>query len=184
MTNIDSFAELSEADFRWVFSMQLLREKVIEALTADIPKEQDQVWARHIILSDETKAQTIYERLINGEDFNTLATEVYTGTDTLNTTDLGWFGTGVIDITAEQEVFNMQIGQISKPIQTTSGWEIYQVLGHEVRPLTDAELQQLQQTEFENWLEQQKTAAGFQIYDIWKTRVPARPTIPPTQASQ
>src|SRR4030043_1881121 len=35
MTNINSFADLSETDFRWVFGMQLLSEKVFEAITAN-----------------------------------------------------------------------------------------------------------------------------------------------------
>jgi parvulin-like peptidyl-prolyl isomerase len=182
MTNINSFADLSEADFRWVFGMQLLRQKVYEAVTADVSQEQDQVWARHILVSDEAQAQSIYERLTNGEDFETVATEVYSGTG--NTADLGWFGLGTLDSAAEKVVFNMQIGQISEPIQTTNGWEIYQVLGHEVRTLTDSEFQQFKQTEFQNWLDKQRSAEDVQTFDIWKTLVPTIPTIPPTQTSQ
>src|SRR4030042_1068316 len=44
MANINSFADLSQVEFRWVFGMQLLREKVFEAITADAKLEQDQVW--------------------------------------------------------------------------------------------------------------------------------------------
>jgi len=182
MTNMNSVADLSEADFRWVFGLQLLRQKVFEAITIDTNQEQDQVWARHILVSDEAQAQSISERLTNGENFETVATEVYSGTG--NTTDMGWFGLGVLDSIAEKVVFNMQIGQISESIQTASGWEIYQVLGHEVRPLTDSEFQQLKQTEFQKWLDEQKTAEDVQTFEIWKTRVPARPTIPPTQPAQ
>ena len=145
-------------------------------------REQDQVWARHIVVSDQAQAQSIYDRLINGEDFETVATEVYSGTGTADTIDLGWFGIGTLDANAEKTVFNMQIGQISEPIQTANGWEIYQVLGHEVRTLTDSEFEQLKQTEFQNWLDEQKAAENVQTFDIWKTRVPTSPTIPPTQA--
>jgi parvulin-like peptidyl-prolyl isomerase len=184
MTDIKSFAGLSESDFRWIFGMQLLRQKVFDAITADTSQKQDQVWARHIVVSDQAQAQSIYERLANGENFETIATEVYSGTGTTNPIDLGWFGLGTLESNAEKVVYNMQIGQISEPIQKTSGWEIYQVLGHEVRPLTDSEFQQLKQTEFQNWLEQQKTTENVQTFELWKTRVPASPTIPPTQTSQ
>jgi parvulin-like peptidyl-prolyl isomerase len=162
--------------------MQLIRQKVFDAITADISREQDQVWARHIVVTDQTQAQTIYNRLVGGENFETVATEVYTGTT--NTIDLGWFGTGTLDINADKIVFNMQIGQISEPIQTANGWEIYQVLGHEVKTLTDSEFQQLKQTNFQNWINTQKTAENVQTFDIWKTRVPTIPTIPPTQTGQ
>jgi cell division septation protein DedD len=182
MTNIHSFASLSEADFRWIFKMQLLRQKVFEAITADVSRQQDQVWARHIVTSDQTQAKSVYDRLSNGGDFVTIATEVYSGTT--NTIDLGWFGTGTLDVNAEKIVFNMQIGQISEPIQTANGWEVYQVLGHEVRTLNDSQYNTLKQTDFQNWITQQKTAENVQTFDIWKTRVPTSPTVPPTQASQ
>ena len=182
MTNIKTFASLTESDFRWIFGMDLLRKKVFDAITADASQEQDQVWARHILVTDQTQAQSIYDRLVNGEDFLTVATEVYSGTG--NTADLGWFGLGTLDTNAEKVVFNTQIGQITEPIQTADGWEIYQVLGHEVRPLTDSEFQQYKQTKFQTWLDQQKSAENVQTFDIWKTRVPASPTIPPTQPAQ
>jgi len=182
MSDINAFADLDEADFRWVFGMQLLRQKLFDAITADMSQAQDQVWARHILVEDQAQAQTIYDRLINGEDFETIATEVYSGTT--NIVDLGWFGVGTLEIDAEKIVFNLQIGHINEPIQTTSGWEIYQILGHEVRTLTDSQLDQLKQTEFQKWLDEQKTAEDVQTFEIWKTRVPAIPTIPPTQTSQ
>jgi parvulin-like peptidyl-prolyl isomerase len=180
MKNVSSYADLNEADFRWIFRMQLLREKVFEALTSDVSREQDQVWARHIVVSDQDQAQAVYDRLTSGEDFETVATEVFSGT--ANTADLGWFGVGTLDQAAEKVVFNMQIGEISEPIQTADGWEIYQVLGHEVKTLSDSDFDQLKQTRFQNWLDQQKTEANVQTFDLWKTRVPTRPTIPPAQA--
>ena len=182
LTSIKSVASLSEADLRWVFTMQLLRQKVYDAITADISRQQDQVWARHIVVSDQTQAQSIHDRLIKDEDFVTVATEVYSGTT--NTIDLGWFGTGILDSNAESIVWAMQIGQISDPIQTTSGYEIYQVLGHEVRTLNDSELDTLKQTNFQNWINAQKTTGNVQTFDVWKTRVPTSPTIPPTQTGQ
>ena len=186
MTTINSFAGLSESDFRWITRMQLIRQKVFDAITADIAHEQDQVWARHIVFTDQAKAQSIYDRLVKGEDFEKVATEVYSGTTTTSPVDLGWFGlgTGTIDSKAEPSVFKMQIGQISEPIQTANGWEIYQVLGHEVRPLAETQYQQLQQTDFNKWIADQKTAENVQTFDIWKDRVPTSPTIPPTQTGQ
>jgi parvulin-like peptidyl-prolyl isomerase len=179
---MSSVASLTESDMRWIFTMQLLRTKVFDAVTKDISRQQDQVWARHIIVNDQTQAQSIYNRLTNGENFESVATEVYSGTT--NTIDLGWFGKDTLDPNAQNPVWNMQIGQISEPIQTANGWEIYQVLGHEVRTLTDTDLDTLKQSEFQKWIDAQKTAENAQTFDTWKTKVPISPTIPPTQTGQ
>jgi peptidyl-prolyl cis-trans isomerase D len=180
MASIHTFAGLTEADFRWIFQMQLLRQKVLEAVTADVSHEQDQVWARQIVSSSQSQAQSVYERLQNGGDFMTIATEIMTSTQ--NTIDLGWFGKGTLDANAEKVVWNLQIGQYSEPIQTASGWEVYQVLGHEVRQLSDSQYQTLQQTEFSNWINDQKAGLNVQTFDLWKSIIPTSPTIPPTQA--
>ena len=182
VATMKSDANLSEADLRWIFTMQQLRTKVFDALTADISRQQDQVWARHIVVNDQAQAQTIYDRLTKGEDFETVATEVYSGTT--NTIDLGWFGKDTLDTSAQNVVWDMQIGQISEPIPTANGWEIYQVLGHEVRTLTDADLDSLKQSEFQKWIDAQKTAENAQTFDTWKSKVPTSPTIPPTQTGQ
>jgi parvulin-like peptidyl-prolyl isomerase len=182
MADINTFADLTEADMKWIFGMQLLREKVFDAITSDISREQDQVWTRHVVVSDEAQAQTVYDRLTGGEDFEAVATDVYSGTASLSPVDLGWFSLGTLELAAEQVVFNLQIGQISEPILTADGWEIYQVLGHEVRTLSDTDYDQLKLSEFQNWLEDQKIEQNVETFEIWKTRVPARPTIPPTQA--
>lgn len=184
MSNIHTFAGLTEADFRWIFKMQLLRQKVLDAVTADTPHEQDQVWARHIVESDKAKAQSIYNRLANGGDFMIIANEVMTNTTT-TTIDLGWIGSGTLEANAEKVVFNMQIGQISEPVQTSNGWEVFQLLGHEKRTLTDSQFNALKDTDFNSWITQQTAAENVQKFDnIWKARIPISPTIPPTQTGQ
>ena len=190
ISNINTFADLTEADVRWITRMQLLRLKVFDAITADITRQQDQVWARHILVSDQAQAQSIYDRLVKGENFEAVATEVYSGTTNTTPVDLGWFGAGTLaDANAEATVFKMQIGEISQPLQTANGWELYQVLGHEIRPLTDSQFEQLKQVKFQKWIDEQinqlKSAGKYQTFDdIWKARVPTSPTIPPTQTSQ
>ena len=182
MSDIKTFVGLSENDFRWIFGMQLLRQKVFEAVTADIPREQDQVWARQIVIGDEAEAQAVHDRLVAGEDFIAVATEVYSDTGAASIVDLGWFSLGTQDLNVDRVIFNQGIGQISEPIQTVNGWEIYQVLGHEVRTLSDLQYDEVKQTAFQNWLDEQISSEDVQTFDIWKTRVPLKPTIPPTQA--
>lgn len=55
------------------FRNTLLREKLLEAVTADLEPKEEQVWARHILVATEDEAKTVLEALKNGEDWNTLA---------------------------------------------------------------------------------------------------------------
>ena len=79
----------------------------------------------------------------------------------------------------EKAMDALPVGQISEPVQTTFGWHVIQVLGHEVRPLTDAEYQQLRQENFDEWLARERLRADVQILDYWAERVPTDPDIPP-----
>ncbi len=178
LPDIYNFVYLTEADLRWVFGMQLLRQKVFNAVTADTPREQDQVWLRQIVSGTQDQAESVYSRLQNGEDFIALAEEVMSGGS--STIDLGWFGTGTLDASAEMVVWSLNLGQVSEPLQTSNGWIIYQVLGHEIRALTDTQYSTLQQTNFQNWLDRQKASVNIQILDIWKSLVTASSTTPTT----
>ena len=74
--------------------------------------------------------------------------------------------------------FNTPIGEISDPVETTFGWHLIQVLGHEMRPLNSNEFEQLKQTEFNNWLSEARLTMEVEIKDYWSKRVPIEPTIP------
>lgn len=172
--------DISEADIRNIYATQLYREKLSNFITADLPKDQEQVWARHILVSDEVTAKDLFERLQNGEDFAALAAEASQDTSNAqNGGDLGWFGLGVMDPAFEKMAFNLDIGQISQPFETSFGWHIVQVLGKENRPLSSGDYLQLQQTKFNDWLETQRNEIEVQIFDYWSDRVPVIPTLPP-----
>jgi parvulin-like peptidyl-prolyl isomerase len=182
--NTDSYlnyTNISQAELRWIFESQLYRQKVIEAITADLPKEADQVWARQIVVADEETAKQVIERLNAGEDFVALAAELSTDEATKsNGGDLGWRGVGQFEQDITKIIFNLNEGQISEPLQTATGWYIYQLLGHEVRPIPTTEYQNLLQTTYQEWLTTARAAAQVDIKDIWLYRVPTEPDIPPS----
>jgi len=67
---------MTEADFRRIFfESSLYRTRVSNIITADVATQQEQVWARHILVADQATAQTIYQQLLGGADFATLATQ-------------------------------------------------------------------------------------------------------------
>ena len=179
MSSYLNYTSMSEADLHWIFESQLLRMKLVEAITADLPEETDQVWARQIIVADEETAKQVVDRFNAGEDFAALAAELSTDENTKAAGgDLGWIGVGTLDPLVEKVVFNLQIGQISDPIQTTTGWYIMQLLGHEVRPVPDTDYQRLVQLTYQDWLTGARAAAQVDIQDNWLDLVPTKPAIP------
>jgi peptidyl-prolyl cis-trans isomerase D len=170
---------MTEADFRKIFfESPLLRQRVSDLVITNVAHVQDEVWARHILLSDESTALKVRAEFIAGADFATLAS-----TYTLDTTnkskggDLGWFAKGVMVAEFENAAFALQVGEISQPVQTTNGWHIIQVLGHEMRPLTDTQYKNAVSSAFNQWLTDQRTAATITINSTWTTNTPSLPSL-------
>lgn len=170
---------LSEKDFYWVMEMNLYRQKVFDAITADLPTVEEQVWARHILVADEATAQDVLARLQNGEDFAALAQELSTDTGSgAQGGDLGWFGQGKMVAEFEEAAFSLGIGEISDPVQSQFGYHIIQVLGHEEREIAASDFEQDQQTAFQDWLSTRRVESDVQIFDYWVERVPTVPALP------
>lgn len=188
--SMDSYAtqlDVSEADYRKLVESELLRMKVFDAITAELKPVDEQVWARHILVADEAAANSILERIENGEDWSTLAAEL--SLDTSNKDlggDLGWFGRGMMVTEFEDAAFAVAPGQISKPIQTQFGWHLIQVIGHEERAISAETFEQKKQTFFDEWLTAARAEAEeaglLQIFDIWMKHIPTTPNLEDLQA--
>ena len=179
LTSVKSIG-YSEADLKDLIRRQLLRQKVYNAITKDVPKVQEQVWARHILVANETDAKKVEDALKAGGNFAELAQQYSTDTGTKDQGgDLGWFPKGTMVAEFEDAAFKLKVGEISAPVKTTYGYHIIQVLGRENRPLTDTQLQQAQQKAYSDWLTAQKKALNVQTYDTtWTQAVPTDPAIP------
>ncbi len=148
----------SEAEFRALFEIDLLKEKLQDAICTDVPTTEEAVRARHILIAVETPtpepvgegtptptpdpeaeakaeaealklAQEIKARLDAGEDFEALAKEYSDDpVSAENGGDLGWFGRGVMVKEFEDAAFALEPGEISDPVKTPFGYHIIQVL--------------------------------------------------------
>lgn len=177
--NFQSNYQITEDDLRYVVRMQLLREKVMAAILGDLQPVEEQVWAAHILVDDEQTARDIRDRLNKGEDWYTLAvTYSKDESNKYQGGNLGWFGRGKMVKEFEDAAFQLNVGDTSQPVQTQFGWHIIRILGHENRPISANQFEQLKQQKFQEWLDQKREASQVEIKDFWTEVVPNTPTLP------
>ncbi len=170
---------LSEKDYLTLFDTQLLKTKVQEAITADVPRTAKQVWARHILVADEAAAMTIIEKIKNGEDFAALAQEFSTDTGSaVNGGDLGWFGTGAMVPEFETAAFALENtgDYTTTPVKSQFGYHIIQLIAQQDRPLTADQYDAAKNKAFTDWLAAAREEYGVEIFDLWKQFVPTEPS--------
>ena len=169
----------SVEDLRKMIEVQVLRDKLIEEITADLEPVKEEVWARHILVETEEEAQDILAQLEDGGDFHELTAEY--SIDESNASeggDLGWFDNETMVSEFSEAAFSLDIGEISEPVETSFGFHIIQVLGkRESQVLTD-ELQEKKLELFSTWLSERRNSRDDIIYyDGWESFIPTTPEI-------
>ena len=178
LKGVGDYADISDADLHWIFECYLYRQTLMDVITADIATEAEQAWVRHILVADEDAANEVLARLEADEDFASLAEELSDDPGSAaNGGDMGWFGQGQMVAEFEEAAFSLEIGAISDPVESGHGWHIIQALGREIRPIDQADLDQLRQETFQEWLNAQREEADVETYE-WSAVVPIEPSIP------
>jgi len=177
----DRIAKLGfkEGDYRKIFEVQLLQDKLKAQIVADVPATTEQVWARHILVADEATALGIIERLKNGEDFAELAKTLSTDTGSApNGGDLGWFGPGAMVAEFETAAFALaKPGDYTlTPVKSQFGYHIIQLIAKQKRPLTADQYNTAKDKAFSDWLTAARDTYGVKTFDIWKQHVPTDPS--------
>ena len=169
---------LKEKDYLEFFDLQVLERKLLDDLTAELPRVEKQVWARHILVADEATALTVIERLNNGEDFAVLAKELSTDTGSAqNGGDLGWFGSGAMVAEFETAAFALEKpgDYTTTPVASDFGFHIIQLIAKQDRPLTAEQYDAAKNKVFSDWLTAAREEYGVETFDIWKQHVPTEP---------
>lgn len=167
---------ISEETLRSTYKNDILRKKLAEEISADVPTVDEQVWARHILVGTEEEAKATYELLINGVDFAKLAEQssIDTGSGAQGG-DLGWFGRGAMVPEFEEAAFSQEIGAIGEPVQSQFGYHIIQVLARQELPLSESQLQQNRDLAFSEWLTTTKEASEITTDELWMQHIPPMP---------
>lgn len=98
-------------------------------------KPEDEVQARHILVSSEDEAKKMLGRVEAGEDFAQLAKE--NSGDAGSKTQggmLGYFGKGQMVPQFEEAAFALKKGEVSKPVQSQFGWHVIKVEDRRQKP--------------------------------------------------
>ncbi len=119
-------------------------------------------------------AAELRQRILDGEDFATLAAEYSDDTGSgAQGGDLGWFGSGAMVPPFEEAAFSLEVGEISEPIKSQFGYHIIEVLEKdENRPKDEATLEQERASAFDEWLQEQKTTIEIERPDNLNARLP------------
>lgn len=80
--------------------------------------------ASHILVETEGEAQSLIDELEGGADFAALALEHSTGPSGPNGGQLGWFNAGMMVPSFEEAVFDLEVGEVSGPVETQFGWHV------------------------------------------------------------
>lgn len=158
LENLQKNAGMTEAQYLQYVETGLLRRKLQEQLSAQIPTTAEQIQARHILLKTFDDAVKVKERLDKGEDFGKVAADVSEDTGTKDSGgDLGWLARGQLVPEFENAAFALPLNQVSQPVTSTFGVHIIQVTGHEQnRELDQTALRQKQSQAYTDWIQNQR----------------------------
>ncbi len=99
-------------------------------------KVNEKVAARHLFAPTKREADSLYNLLMNGASFDSLAKQVFTDTTLQNNGGyLGYFTWGDMDPAFEDSAYAMKIGEISKPVKTAYGYSIIKVEDKVIKPV-------------------------------------------------
>ncbi|WP_079529325.1 peptidylprolyl isomerase [Halobacillus hunanensis] len=124
-----------EEAFKEVIRLSLLQEQAA-AEEVDISEEEmkqyyermkTEVQASHILVSDEKTAKEVKQKLEDGEDFGTLASEYSKDGSAKKGGKLGYFGPGKMAPKFEDAAYGLEVGEISDPVKTQFGYHIIKV---------------------------------------------------------
>ena len=170
---------VSEETIRDIIEITIIREEIIEIVSAEVADEAEHVWIRHILVADEDTANEVVEKLAAGEDFVDLAAEYSLDTsNNENGGDLDWFSRGAMVQPFEEAAFALEVGEISDPVQTDFGWHILESLGKDDLLLDPSAYQQLRNQAYTDWMTEKETLNQPIINDNWSEYVPSEPVLP------
>jgi parvulin-like peptidyl-prolyl isomerase len=183
MANVRSQAGLSEEMFRYLVELDLYVDKVKATYTEEVGNPTEEVvWAKHILVETEAEALALLDQLDEGAAWDDLA--LANSLDTSNNTtggDLGWFTKDEMVAEFADAAFAGNIGDIVGPVQTSYGYHLIMIVGHEDRAMDANGIQNLIDEKYYADVAEWENASTIEMMDNYVNRTPNSPTIPATK---
>ncbi len=171
-------ARMSQADVIATFAEQALQIKLYRLLTQNLPAQAEQVKVRHILVNSADTANALLTQIRGGADLGELAKANSLDTQSAASGgEMDWSPRGVFVPEFETPIWNARPGDLLGPIHTPFGYHVVQVIGREVRALSEADLARERDVAFRQWLQQARERAGVKIVDNWQALIPVEPTL-------
>jgi parvulin-like peptidyl-prolyl isomerase len=156
----------SRDDYKQSLYEAMLWQRVMDAVSPQVPATAEQVHVRHIVLDTKEAADRVRAQLQAGTDFGQVARQSSLDVETRdNGGELGWFPRGLADPDLEAVIFALQPGEIAGPVEFGPGFRFVQVTGREAsRPIAPEMELDMKRMAFERWLEQQRAEADIREF--------------------
>ncbi|NKQ54235.1 hypothetical protein HFP15_15205 [Amycolatopsis sp. K13G38] len=200
---------VSEADVLGEIKRQLATNRLMEIVTANVPKVTDadvrtaydthrssmispeKRHLRNIVVGSEAEANAMLAQLRGGADFGALAKASSLDQSTKDSGgDLGTLSADQMEDAYSKAAFAAPAGGLFGPVQTRYGWNVGQVVEvQQGQPLSFDQAKDQLRTDLQNqrtldawraWLADQLKAANVEYADAYR---PADPDAPPADAS-
>ena len=158
---------LDEEEYRETATASVLRRKVLEKFTSEVPPTAESVHYRLIAVSEETEANALRTQIEGGADFAALAKEKSLDTATKEIGgDAGWVPKGVLDAALEEHLFAQEVNKVTT-YPTASNVYVYQVT--EKAPdhaVEDPNKTTLSQKGYTDWVTEKRETLKLKEFDL------------------
>jgi len=153
---------LTTDGYRDVIAADIAQNAIQPMFQQQAPATADQVRFRVIVLTTESDAQAALQRLKNGEDFATVATEVSQHEASRQQGgEQDWTPRGILEPALDEALFSLEVGQISDIITGQNALFIVQVEERQAqRETTDTQKSVLASQAQQQWLSDLRDRVG------------------------
>lgn len=151
----------TEQQYRDMARSAVLKRKVEEKFTAEVPATAESIHYRQIILDtpDQTEGDALVTQINGGADFAQIAAEKSTEPGAKESGgEAGWVPRGSLQTELEDTLFALEPGKLTV-YPTDQNVYVYQVLEKQLdRPVEDAQKTTISQNKFGSWLDEKRAS--------------------------
>jgi parvulin-like peptidyl-prolyl isomerase len=144
---------ISETLYRDMAAAAVIRKKLLEKFTAEVPASGESIRYRQILVRDQAAADDLRQQIEAGGDFAALAQESSLDTVTKSQGgEVGWVPRGVLDEKIEEQLFGQEVNVITTYSAGTGAYVLQVEEESPDRPLDENQKSVLAQKMLADWV--------------------------------